>query len=177
MLELQKLLDDGYEVMFSRNADGTYNAYANDMNPERPADYREADAETPGAALWAASPLHPEDEPYPGDGPLVQEVASLRHQVQGLLDRQIAIEAVFEAGGLRNTKSSDQHTKITVTGDCGHVLGTWTDSIEGEKYPFWCEECDADKRIGKYPWTLTTEIVQDAEPRGEHPYPEIASAT
>lgn len=55
------------------------------------------------------------------------------------------------------------HVRITVTCDTGHVIGTWTDTIE-EKYPFYCEECDsvdwdADKRTGKYPWKLTTEII------------------
>lgn len=50
------------------------------------------------------------------------------------------------------------HVKITVTCDSGHVIGTWTDSIE-EKYPFWCEECGDDKRMTKYPWKLTTEIA------------------
>jgi hypothetical protein len=47
--------------------------------------------------------------------------------------------------------------KITVTLDCGHVL-TYMDSVT-EKYPFWCEECDSERRLGKYPWKLTTEIV------------------
>jgi hypothetical protein len=52
------------------------------------------------------------------------------------------------------------HVRITVTCDAGHVIGTWLDTIE-EKYPFWCDECDDDKRTGKYPWKLTTEVVQD----------------
>lgn len=55
-------------------------------------------------------------------------------------------------------KPPKQSVRITVTGDCGHVLGTWTDTIE-DKYPFYCEECDLDKRTGKYPWKLTTEII------------------
>jgi hypothetical protein len=46
--------------------------------------------------------------------------------------------------------------KITVTLDCGHVL-TYMGEIE-EKYPFWCEECGVVP-VGKYPWTLATEIV------------------
>lgn len=52
--------------------------------------------------------------------------------------------------------------KITVTGDCGHVLWTGFDRVD-EKYPFGCSECEEDKRTGKYPWKLATEIVA-AEP-------------
>lgn len=52
--------------------------------------------------------------------------------------------------------------KITVTGDCGHVLWTGFDKVD-EKYPFGCSECEEDKRTGKYPWKLATEIVP-AEP-------------
>lgn len=51
-----------------------------------------------------------------------------------------------------------QHVLITVTCDRKHVIGTWTDTIE-EKYPFYCDECDDRKCLGKYPWTLTTSII------------------
>ncbi len=54
---------------------------------------------------------------------------------------------------------SDTHpVKITVTGDCGHLLFEGIDVIE-EKYPFWCGICEEDKREGKYPWRLTTEVL------------------
>lgn len=55
---------------------------------------------------------------------------------------------------------SRMHIKLTVTCDAGHVLGTWMNAIE-DKYPFYCEECDDDKRTGAYPWTLTAEIVPE----------------
>jgi hypothetical protein len=51
-----------------------------------------------------------------------------------------------------------QRVKLTVTGECGHVLWTGFDVIE-EKYPFWCEECDDMRREGRYPWKLASEIV------------------
>lgn len=54
---------------------------------------------------------------------------------------------------------------IIVTGDCGHELGVFINSIS-EKYPFWCMTCDQDKRMGKYPWTLTTQILRP-QPAGE----------
>lgn len=59
--------------------------------------------------------------------------------------------------------TQQHHVKITVTGDCGHILWQGFCRID-EKYPFWCDECDAadfeaDKRTDKYPWVLTTEIV------------------
>lgn len=50
-----------------------------------------------------------------------------------------------------------QHVEITITGGCGHVLGTWTDSVS-EKYPVWCIECE-ETLTGKYPWTITTRIT------------------
>lgn len=51
-----------------------------------------------------------------------------------------------------------RHVRITVTGDCGHILGVYSDAIK-EKYPFWCDKCQEDKRLGSYPWKLTTELV------------------
>jgi hypothetical protein len=56
------------------------------------------------------------------------------------------------------TDTIAQRVKLTVTGDCGHILWQGYDKIE-DKYPFWCEECADDKRTGKYPWTLAAEIV------------------
>lgn len=55
--------------------------------------------------------------------------------------------------------------KITVTCPSGHEVGNWKDKI-AEKYPFYCDTCDdlgdeADLRRGKYPWELTTEIVNE----------------
>lgn len=47
--------------------------------------------------------------------------------------------------------------RLVVTGDCGHVLWEGYDKIE-DKYPFWCQECDDDKRSGRYPWSLTSEV-------------------
>jgi hypothetical protein len=47
--------------------------------------------------------------------------------------------------------------EITVTCECGKILGIWIDAID-EKYPFWCEDCDEYKREGKYPWSLKTTI-------------------
>ncbi|HUZ38234.1 MAG TPA: hypothetical protein VMV17_18075 [Streptosporangiaceae bacterium] len=51
---------------------------------------------------------------------------------------------------------------LTVTCASGHIVGTYENTIE-EKYPFWCQECDdfgggGDLRMGKYPWTITTEV-------------------
>ncbi|HEY1706406.1 MAG TPA: hypothetical protein VGG75_42580 [Trebonia sp.] len=51
------------------------------------------------------------------------------------------------------------HVKITVTHDCGSLLGTWVDKIE-EKYPFWCDDCEAYPS-GKWPWVLTTELIDE----------------
>lgn len=53
---------------------------------------------------------------------------------------------------------TEQRVKLTVTGDCGHVLWTGFDVIE-EKYPFWCDECENYRREGRNPWKLATEIV------------------
>lgn len=51
------------------------------------------------------------------------------------------------------------HVVITVTcAECKLDLGEWTDRIE-EKYPFHCHHCDWDLRMEKYPWILTTRIV------------------
>jgi hypothetical protein len=50
-----------------------------------------------------------------------------------------------------------QSVKLIVTLDCGHIL-TYTGAIQ-EKYPFWCDVCEETIREGKYPWTVTTEIV------------------
>lgn len=55
-----------------------------------------------------------------------------------------------------------QHVRMTVTGDCGHVLGSYLDTI-AEKYPFWCRECEDYCREGKYPWTITTELIRITE--------------
>jgi hypothetical protein len=60
-----------------------------------------------------------------------------------------------------------QHVKIKVFCDGGHLVGEYTDEVN-EKYPFFCYQCPdhpRDLREGKYPWYLTTEIV-DGEPLG-----------
>lgn len=62
------------------------------------------------------------------------------------------------------------HVRMTVTGGCGHVLGTYTDKID-EKYPFWCDVCEEYIRTDKYPWTITTELVP-GEPAAEPPKAE-----
>ena len=54
--------------------------------------------------------------------------------------------------------SDTRPVRITVTGDCGHVLFEGLDVVE-EKYPFWCEICEEYRRDGKYPWRLTTEVL------------------
>lgn len=54
-----------------------------------------------------------------------------------------------------------QQVKLTVTGECDHVIWTGFDKIE-EKYPFWCEQCDDFRANGRYPWKLASEIVQAA---------------
>ncbi len=43
-----------------------------------------------------------------------------------------------------------------------HLIATYYDTI-GEKYPFFCEQCDSDHgngdcRDGKYPWYLKAAI-------------------
>lgn len=48
--------------------------------------------------------------------------------------------------------------KITVTCECGTVIGIFFNTID-EKYPFYCDECDEYKRAGRYPWSLTTGVV------------------
>lgn len=53
----------------------------------------------------------------------------------------------------------ERHVIITVTCDEGHVIDQYIDSID-EKYPFFCGTCDDDKRDGKYPWSLTTQVVE-----------------
>lgn len=53
---------------------------------------------------------------------------------------------------------TEQRVKLTVTGECGHVLWTGFDVIE-EKYPFYCGECEDMRREGRYPWKLASEIV------------------
>lgn len=60
--------------------------------------------------------------------------------------------------------TSTQHVKLTVYCDADHVIGEYIDTI-GEKYPFFCDECNTqdrenDKRTGKYPWRITTEIIE-----------------
>lgn len=60
------------------------------------------------------------------------------------------------------------HVRITVTGDCGHVLGIYMDTIS-EKYPFYCEKCEDYNRTGSYPWEATTEILITQDP-----VPEVA---
>lgn len=52
--------------------------------------------------------------------------------------------------------------RITVTcGECDQEIATFTDTI-AEKYPFYCETCE-DQTSGKHPWSLTTEVVPDAD--------------
>lgn len=51
---------------------------------------------------------------------------------------------------------------LTVTCECGRVIGTYVNAIE-EKYPFWCEDCDEYKRTDRYPWKLEA-IVDDGLP-------------
>lgn len=70
------------------------------------------------------------------------------------------MEAVWNASPLHDDAEPMPApvVRMTVTGDCGHVLGTWDGKIE-EKYPFWCEQCGEDKRSGRYPWTITADIV------------------
>jgi hypothetical protein len=52
---------------------------------------------------------------------------------------------------------------VTVTCDEGHIIGQWIDTIS-EKYPFYCDACDADERQGEYPWSITTRIALRAAP-------------
>lgn len=51
------------------------------------------------------------------------------------------------------------HVRLTVTGDCGHVLGTWTD--ETTQYGFWarCPQCDAPSPHRR--WSIKAEVVAD----------------
>ena len=47
----------------------------------------------------------------------------------------------------------------------GHIAAEYKDVIN-EKYPFWCQACDdegldPDLRSGKYPWSLTSEIIDE----------------
>lgn len=50
------------------------------------------------------------------------------------------------------------HVIITVVGDCDHVLGKYLDTVQ-EKYPFYCGECEDEKRDGKYPWWIRTQPI------------------
>lgn len=72
MLELQRLLDQGYEVSFTKGPDGYVAEVCNDV-----ADVRDGIAVSTGEALWAASPLHDEDAPYPGDIPDMPELKAM----------------------------------------------------------------------------------------------------
>lgn len=48
---------------------------------------------------------------------------------------------------------------LTVTASCGHSA-EFDGKIE-EKYPFWCEVCEEDRREGKYPWVVTARTEPD----------------
>jgi hypothetical protein len=77
-------------------------------------------------------------------------------------EESLEAAAVWARGGSDGNGTAPRPTakrvKLTVTGDCGHVVWTGFDAIE-EKYPFWCKECEDMVRDGKYPWKLASEIV------------------
>lgn len=52
--------------------------------------------------------------------------------------------------------------RMTVIGDCGHILGVHYGEI-AEKYPFYCHECGDDKRSGGYPWHIVADAVRIAD--------------
>ena len=62
--ELRRLLDAGHEVTLS-GADGQYECFIRKGSGGAGSDWLALD-ETPERAIWAASPLHGDDEPYPG---------------------------------------------------------------------------------------------------------------
>ena len=64
MQELHRLLDAGYEVAFTKDDGGYWAHVDNDQDPDKGCT---AGGETPELALWAASPLHGDDEPMPDD--------------------------------------------------------------------------------------------------------------
>lgn len=86
-----------------------------------------------------------------------------------------ALQAAYDwaesgrAGNGTAKRPSAQRVKLTVTGECGHILWTGFDVIE-DKYPFYCYECEDDRRQGRYPWKLASEIVTveklESEPAG-----------
>lgn len=127
---LDELLATGHQVTLMKEPDGFGAEVIREADNQR---WDSTMEDTPARALWAASPLHGDDEPFPG----------------------------WPA-------PAGRHVEITVTGDCGHVLGTWTDTV-AEKYPFYCGECGETKNLHKYPWTLATRITG-----GELPEPGIA---
>lgn len=95
MQELSKLLEAGYEVSFIKDEAG-YVASVHSVDSDTHAYYHTAIADTAGEALWAASPLHAEDDPYPGT--LEDLVRALVPQVTALVQREIIVEEVYAAG-------------------------------------------------------------------------------
>lgn len=170
MYDLQKLLDQGYAVSFGKDEHGyTVNVDGPGYDGATSSASSVADALT-GALPDGLADDEPEETLAGRVGELEERVDMLDGRTdedQGLLIRTLAdtVRMLDESGIWKpGAAAPEQHVKITVTCDSGHVLGTWTDKIE-EKYPFsLCEECDsfdgdADKRTGKYPWVLTTEII------------------
>lgn len=54
--------------------------------------------------------------------------------------------------------STGRAVRITITGGCGHVLWQGYNSME-EKYPLYCEQCDATYNWGAYPFTVSIKII------------------
>lgn len=57
------------------------------------------------------------------------------------------------------TPTLPRRIRLDVVCNCGQPLGTWYDSID-EKYPFWCDRCDAYVRDGRHPWSVTATIEE-----------------
>jgi hypothetical protein len=88
------LLAAGYEVAFTPDADGIF-AHVDDRSDPQSDKGCTAGGKTAAEALWAASPLHGDDEPFPGELPapgLADDVRTLSADMTDVLGRLDAIE-------------------------------------------------------------------------------------
>jgi len=82
MRHLADLLAAGHEVTFAPTYGGHVEARIEKLGDEPGFDTWTAVEDTPELALWAASPLHGDDEPFPGDG-CASEIDGVRCTVHG----------------------------------------------------------------------------------------------
>ena len=124
---LAALLDAGYEVHLEPDYDGSSATapryWAHVEKPGEPP--RTAEGPTPAEAVWTASPLHADDEPFPGDGCRAAEMSDVLGRLEALERR------VFP---LTHRHSDDP---LSACARCGHLHGGSRCREDGCGCPAW----------------------------------------